>query len=728
MVPPAAAAPSREAVLRAYSNLPLSFAPNLGQADPQVKFIARGPGYTLFLTRDKAVMSLTKPQAGERGGTAGSAQAADARLGGPASGPRVTKSIVEFELIGANSNPALEGTDELPGKSNYLRGNDPSRWQTNVATYGAVRYHGVYPGVDMLYDGKRGDLQYDFVLAPGANPADIRIAVNSQDGDSNLPVPCARRVAANGDLVISSRAGAIRFAKPVVYQADGRGGRAHVQARYALERLTSSSGREPVVAFRLGSYDHTRPLIIDPTLSYSTYLGGSGDDEATSIAVNSLGQVYVTGLTRSADFPTTSGALQTTFGGDADVFVTELNAKGTALVYSTFIGGTGDDEGEGIVLDSAGNAYLTGVTFSSDFPGVPTGNGRSYMGAGDAFVTELNPTGSGIVYSTFLGGSGYDIGNSIALDSAGSAYITGWTASTDFPTTAGAFQTTYGGGSYDAFAAKIKPGGFVVPYSTYIGGNNWEQGYHITVDAAGDAYIAGGTESKNFPVTTGAFQTKLQAASAGFMVKLKPNGSGAYYATYLGGSGSGTQPCAACATSVAVDSSGNAYTAGLTWETNFPVTPGAYQSTFAGGYHDAFVTKLNPSGSKLVYSTYLGGSGDDGVTALLIDSSGRAYLRGNTFSRDFPTTPGAFQRVYGTMADAFFAVMNTQGTQLYYSTYLGGSGKEYCHATAGLALDRANNAYITGYTGSADFPVTPGAFQTILKGTYNAFIAKFALK
>jgi Beta-propeller repeat len=716
---PARVAPARSEVLRAYQRLPVSFAPNEGQTDSRVKFMSRGSGYTLFLTEDEAVLSLRRSET--NGG-----EEAPGGFGAAPRERRTTKAEVRFALLGANPAAAVQGTDELPGRTNFLHGNDPARWRTNVPNYAGVRFADIYPGIDLVYDGTRGDLQYDFTVAAGADPGKIRIAVHSRDEATGRLVPSPWRVAANGELVVTSRAGAVRLAKPVVYQTDARGGRRLVRASYA--RRAAAQGRERYLGFDLGPYDHSRRLVIDPSLSFSTLLGGSDDDEATSIAVNGAGDVYVTGLATSPDFPTTPGALQTTFGGDVDVFVTELNPTGSALIYSTFMGGTGDDEAEGIALDAAGNAYLTGTTTSPDFPGTSGQSPRGYMGGGDAFVTELNAKGSGVVYSVLIGGSSYDIANSIVLDSASNVYITGWTNSADFPVTPGAFQTTYGGGPSDGFALKLNAGGRGVPWSTFIGGGNWEEAYHIALGPFNTVYVAGGTQSKNFPVTRGALQKFLHSTTAAFVVRLKSDGSGAVYSTYLGGSGTSTHPCAACATSVEVDAAGDAYVAGLTWETDFPVTPGVLQPTFRGGYHDAFVSELNPAGNALVFSTYLGGSSDDGVTSLKIDSGGHVFLRGNTYSNNFPVTPGAYQTTYGGFADMFLSVMNPTATKLSYSTYLGGSAEEYCHATEGLALDSNENAYVTGFTASPDFPTTPNAFQTVLNGTYNAFVAKFVLK
>lgn len=473
--------------------------------------------------------------------------------------------------------------------------------------------------------------------------------------------------------------------------------------------------------------------MIDPTLGYSTYLGGSGQDEATAIAVDSLGDAYVTGQTLSVNFPTTAGALQPNNQGLANVFITELNPGGSALVYSTYLGGISSDAGESIALDAAGDAYVTGQTSSADFPVTPgafqsTCAGTCSTANPDAFVTELNAAGSALIYSTYLGGTGFDQGNGITLDPSGDAFVVGWTGSKNFPTIPGSAKTNYGGGRYDAFVVELNPSGSALLYSTYLGGNALDVGYAIALDSSGNAYVTGSTMSTNFPTVAGAFQTALNAPEAAFVTKLNAGGSAFAYSTYLGGSGKGTNPCAACGASIAVDSGGNAYVSGLTWEVNFPTTAGAFQTTYAGGFHDAFLTKLNPTGSGLIYSTYVGGVSDDGAVAIKVDSTGKLYVRGNTFSKNFPVTPGAFQPKFGQKSDAFFLELDPTGSTLLYSTYLGGSGTEFGGATSSLALDSSASpsVYLTGYTNSTNFPTTAGAFQTTFAGVYDAFIAKFA--
>jgi hypothetical protein len=443
--------------------------------------------------------------------------------------------------------------------------------------------------------------------------------------------------------------------------------------------------------------------------------------------VDSAGDAYVTGYTSSTNFPTTAGAFQTTYNGPPDSFVTKLNASGTALVYSTYLGLAGP---AGIAVDSAGHAYLTGGISSSNFPTTPGAFQTTYqgspLGGENAFVMELNPAGSGLVYSTYLGGSAADVGKGIVLDSAGDAYVTGKATSANFPTTAGAFQTTYiGGPAGEPFVTELNPSGSALVYSTYLGGSGGDQANAIAVDGAGDAYVTGLTKSSYFPTTAGAFQTTYAGSSGSanaFVTELNATGTALVYSSYLGGGGGDA------ATGIAVDSAHSAYVTGHTSSTNFPTTAGAFQTTLSG-YGDAFVTKLNAAGSALVYSTYLGGNGAvDGFfgdnSGIALDSGGDAYVAGGTSSTNWPTTPGAFQTTGGgPVFNAFVTEVNPSGTGLVYSTYLGGSGGDQAYA---IAVDSADNIDVTGATKSTNFPTTAGAFQTTLSGSEDAFVARIA--
>jgi hypothetical protein len=718
-----AAGNSQAATMAKAGKLPLRFEANIGQSDDRVRFLSRGTGYTLFLTRDEAVLSLQQSRPVD------SAQPA---VPDPSQPPRQisgTAAVLRMQLLGSDSHGPVHGLRELPGKSNYLMGRDSQKWQQNVTSYASVQLEDVYPGVNLIYHGDQGQLEYDFALAAGADPQAIAMRFA---GASHVSVDSA-----TGDLVLKIASQEVRFHKPIAYQAKSiaenpsAAERTLVSARYVVDAHNR-------VSFKLGSYDRHQPLVIDPTLSYSTYLGGSGDDFTTSIAVDAAGSVYISGYTSSTNFPTTTGAYQTACAascGTSDAFVTKFDPTGSSVIYSTYIGGTRTDFGNGIAIDAAGDAFLVGQTSSPDFPVTPgalqTTCAGTTCGSGEVFVSELNPTGSALIYSTFLGGSAIDQGNSIVLDSQNNAYITGYTQSTDFPTTLGAFQTTCSCATHpDAYVAEINPTGSALVFSTYLGGTAADVAYALVLDASANIYVVGYSQSTDFPVTAGAYQTTTGANSAGFVTKLNPTGTALIYSTYLGGTSTVTgTSCEACATSIALDGAGDAYVSGLTAESTFPTTPLCFQNTFKSTDkgHDAFITEINPSGSGIVFSTYLGGAGDDGATGIAVDGSGNVWLKGNTKSTDFPVTGGAFQTASAGNFDHYVAELNPTGTALLFGTYLGGSGVEFGGATKMLAIDSQNppNVYVTGYSSSTDFPTTPGAFQTVAGGGNDVEISKF---
>ena len=674
-----------------YGNLPLSFEANHGQSDAKVKFVSRGSGYSLFLTSNEAVLVLSHSEADGNPNASREARTAVAAR-------QSKRAVVRMTLVNANPQAQAAGHEELPGKSHYFIGNDPAKWRTNISTYAKVKYEGVYPGVDLVYYGNPGQLEYDFVVAPGADPGLVTLAF---EGAQEVHIDT------HGELVLAVEGGEVRQHKPVVYQEVG-GVKQEAAGRYVMKGPRQ-------VGFRVAAYDPRRPLIIDPVLLYSTYLGGNEVEIGHSIAVDGAGSAYVTGLTLSSNFPTTAGAAQTTHAGSLyDTFVTKLDATGSGLVYSTYLGGSGYEQSFDIAVDGAGSAYVTGYTGSTDFP--TTAGAAQTTHAGDvldAFVTKLDATGSGLVYSTYLGGSDFEIGQSIAVDGADSAYVTGYTGSTDFPTTAGAAQTTHAGDVLHAFVTKLDATGSGLVYSTYLGGSN---GLAIAVDGAGSAYVTGYAISSNFPTTAGAAQTAHGGdVLDAFVTKLDATGSGLVYSTYLGGSASDAGE------GIAVDGAGSAYVTGYTLSSNFPTTAGAAQTTHAGVGYDSFVTKLDATGSGLVYSTYLGGSAFDAGEGIAVDGAGSAYVTGNTGSTDFPTTAGALQTTL-FFSDAFVTKLDATGSGLVYSTYLGGSNNS--DNGLAIAVDGAGSAYVTGLTGSTDFPTTAGAAQTTYAGSGDAFVAK----
>ena len=546
--------------------------------------------------------------------------------------PSVRGVMVRVTFPGSNK-VMPQGVQEMPHRSNYFIGNDPSKWRTGVPSYQEIVYRNLYDGIDLSYRTQAGQLKYEFIISQGADPALITV---SYEGVENL------RIDQSDELVVSTALGELRDGKPIAYQ-DGR----EVECAF-VQRASLSFG------FRCEGRDPSRPLVIDP-LVYATFLGGSDYDWGTSITVDSSGNAYVAGETYSTDFPATLSAFDTTYnGGASDAFVAKLNAAGSALVYATFLGGDNYDKGYGIAVDSSGSAYVTGYTDSADFPTTPGSFDTTFNGISDAFMAKLNAPGSALVYSTFLGGGNEDAGRGIAVDSSGNAYVTGYTWSADFPATPGSFDTTYNG-DYDAFVAKLDAAGHALVYSTFLGGGNHDEGYGIAVDSSGNAYVTGHTHSKDFPATPGSFDTTFNGSSDAFVAKLDLAGSVLVYSTFLGGGGN-EESC-----DIAIDSSGSAYVTGYTDSADFPATPGSFDTTFNGGYSDAFAARLNAAGSALVYATFLGGGDGEWSNGIAVDSSGGAYISGQAYSTDFPATLGSFDTTHDGAWDGFVAKLDMGG-------------------------------------------------------------------
>jgi len=680
-----------------FARLPLSFEPNQGQTDASVKFLAHGPHYTLFLTSSGATLSFLAPNQG------------------PSSSsfhPEAVSSWLHMELRGQSQKVRVAGLDELPGKSNYFIGSNPRLWRSGIPHYAEVRYQHIYPGIDLTYYGNPQQLEYDFTISPGANPE--RICFHIKGPSDAVPL----RLDSQGNLLVDALGGEFRYLKPVAYQTIGAGKqtrRQSVKSRYIIEKNGD-------IRILVGPYNHRKNLIIDPTLVYSTYLGGSGSDSATGIAIDGSGNAFITGGTTSSNFPTSNPEQKAT-GGGSDVFVTELNPSGGSLVYSTYIGGSSFDKGTSIAIDSSGNAYVTGYTSSPNFPTTSKAFSTTYQGNGnsEAFALKLNSGGSALGYSTYLGGSGGDFGQGIAVDSGGNAYITGSTQSANFPV-ANAIQGTLGGGS-DAFVTKLDPAGATLLYSTFLGGSTSDSGQAIAVDSAGEAYVTGFTFSTNFP-TKNPLQSANNGGADAFVAKLNGAGSQLVFSTYLGGSGDDR------GLGLTLNAGGNVFITGSTQSPNFPTTSGAYQTT-PGGNTDAFIAQVNAAGSQLVYSTYLGGSDVDQGNGIGVDSAGNAYVIGSTASTNFPTqTPTQATLGEGACgspcSNAFVAALNPQGSGLVYSTYLGGSGPDYGQA---IAVDSSGNAYVVGSTASSNFPAVAGAFQPAYASSGisgNGFVAKIS--
>jgi hypothetical protein len=659
--------------------LPLSFEANQGQADSRFQFVSRGGGYTLLLNPTEARLKL-------RGANAG------------------IEAQLRMTLTGGNSGAEGQALDPLSGTSNYLLGDEPSQWRTNIANYGRVEYRAVYPGIDLIFYGNQRQLEYDFVVQPGADPKAIRL---------NFEEAGKIKIDRNGNLIVDIPGGTVALQSPHVYQ-EVSGIKKAVRGKYVI-----TGSRE--ARFQIGAYDKSRMLVIDPVLVFSTYLGGfAGDDRGYGVATDNLGNGYVVGLASSMDFPTRN-PIQSTFAGDNDVFVTKFNPSG-GLIYSTFLGGAGFDQAISVITDTVGNAYVTGLTSSLNFPTVKPYQGAYRGGDSDAFVTKLNSTGTALVYSTYLGGSLADAGYGVAIDVVdNSAYVTGVTGSLDFPL-ANAIQNTPAG-SADAFVSKLN---FADPlltltYSTYLGGSDNDQGNGIAVDAIGNAYVAGTSASADFPAIAAKPLPLLAHAgdADAFLMKLNASGNALVYWTFLGGSffdqGNG----------VAVDSAFNAHVVGRTNSFDFPSTPGAVQPASGGGA-DAFVTKLDPTGSTALYPTFIGGSGFDQGLGIALDGTGGAYIAGGTSSTNFPVFD-ALQPVNRTLGEAFVTALNVTGSAFVYSTYLGGDGGEIGTSIAVYTPPPPNmpQAFVAGYTDSENFP-TVSAFQSSKGPGFKAFVSSIS--
>src|SRR5579871_3521475 len=576
-----------------YGRLPLAFEPNQGQTDPQVQYLAHGQGYSLFLTSQEAVLVLKKstPQSP----VAASPRGRKGIFTPKGALSRETSSVLRLKLEGAAGNPSFEGQSPLPGVSNYFLGRDRSQWRRNVPQYGKVVVTGVYPGVDMAYYGNQGRLEYDFIVGAGTDSSVVHLKYEGAK---------AARVNAGGDLELDTDQGTLRFLAPRVYQEQG-GSQTPVEGRYRLD----GGGK---IGFDLGSYNHSRPLVIDPVLDYSTYWGGTMQDAAYGIALDASGNAYITGITTSANFPVTN-AVQTTETGPQNAFVAEINASGTTMLFSTYLGGSGTDTAYNLALDPSGDIYIVGATSSTNFPTVYALQPALSNPYDNLFVTELSPGGGGLVYSTYLGGSGNgtygygDYGYGIAVDGAGNAYVGGLSASTNFPT-ANALQPAMTAVGYNAVLVKIAPNGASLVYSTYLGGTTADAALGVALDGAGDLYAAGYSYSADFPVTNAAnLQTTAGGGEDAFLAELSAGGTSLVYSTYLGGSGT------ELASAVAVDPWGNAYVTGNTNSPNFP-TQNPIQAGLSNSYANAFLTEVASGGASWVYSTYLGGSGNSGYS------------------------------------------------------------------------------------------------------------------
>ena len=689
----------KQQITNLYGKLPLTFVENRGQFDKQVRFCARSPKTTVYFCTNEVVFhfvekpkGIKSPHALETSET-NSAQAEE----------KYKELVLRVSFSDTNPNVLIEGLDKLPVKVNVFRGSDQSKWLKDIPTYKKIIYHNLWEGIDLVYYGMpEYGMKYDLIVHPGADPTKAKLKYAGHDKLS---------VNSEGELIVNTAFVQIVEKKPYVYQQI-KGNNEEVKGTFSVSN--------DIVTLNLEDYDTNYPLIIDPGLAYSTFLGGTSYDSGYFISTDSSGCAYVTGVTYLTGFPTTVGAYDTSSNGEWDIFITKLNASGTGLVYSTFLGGASDDYGHGVDVDSSGSVYVTGYTESSDFPATTGAYDTLYNGTGDVFVTKLNASGTGLVYSTFLGGASDDYGHGVDVDSSGSAYVTGYTESSDFPATIHAFDTSYNG-FMDVFVTKLNSTGTGLVYSTFLGGTSYEYGYGISIDSSGCAYITGGTGSSDFPATAGAYDTSCNGNQDVFVTKLNSTGTGLVYSTFLGGISDDV------GFSVSVDSSGCAYVTGLTESSDFPATAGAYDTSCNSifSFLDAFVTKLNATGTGLVYSTFLGGIDNDYSHGISIDSSGCAYITGETESSDFPATTDAYDTLYNGMVDVFMTKLNASGTALVYSTFLGGISDD---VGLSVSVDSSGRAYITGETESSDFPATTDAYDTSQNGNHDVFMTKILMK
>jgi hypothetical protein len=710
-LPLASASPGSFHPDQAYSGPRLYFERNDGQTDKTVKFLARGPGHTLFLTPAELVMSLYPTANLPRcSGGRDPFQTASDR---PVPKSQASPAVFRIRLLGANTAVAIQAQEELRGRVNYFLGNDPAQWRTNVLTCARVRYSEIYPGIDLVYYGHEGRLEYDFVVAPGANPAVITLAIAGAD---------RVQVAPEGDLLVGIAGEEIRCRRPVVYQQI-HGERRFLGGKYLLDPELNG-GTSRLVRFAVEQTDPSIELVIDPELIYSTYLGGGGvnsgilfayGDVAYDMKVDTQGNAYLTGYTQtinSLGFPT-KDPIQTA-AGDFDAFVTKLSPAGD-LIYSTYLGGAGEDRGEGIAIDSAGSAYVTGWTASSDFPTAnavqPNYPGAGDIGDWDAFVTKLNPQGSALAYSTYLGGKKGARTFAIAVDGSGNACVAGRVDGGDLPIV-NAIQPTFGGGSVDGFLAKLNSDGSKMIYSTYFGGSGLDQFHGIAVDQAGNACIVGTTDSADFPIKN-AVQPRLAGKTDGCFVKLTPEGELAF-SSYLGGSGYDYL------WTIALAQNGDLILGGQSNSADFPLVKSFKStvvdiSTFATGV----LARLKADGSQFIFSTYAGSTWSS-VLAVTLDSAGQIYIGGAASSADLPNLE-AVQSSLTARADGFLQTLSQDGSQLLFSTYFGGSS--YGDQINSVAIDSAGDVYVAGLTQASDFPIQ-NALQPALVGTQNAFVAK----
>lgn len=696
------------------------FIENKGQWDPQVKFLAKIGGMNAWITdfgivydfykieydEDLNIDSLRKTEPYDWM----EKRYENARRVGQV----VKMSFIECGKRLGNSNNNLyevQGKDKLETYYNYFISNDSTKWASYIGLFKEVIIKNVYEGIDYRLYFENGMLRYDLNIQPYADLEQIRMKYEGQEG---------LEVNENGELVIKTSIGDVKNQEIYAYQ------NSHPATKETEIPVRFIQNIDGTIGYSTKNYDNSLALIIDP-LIYSTFIGGSNEDVGQDITIDSTGEAYVTGYTISTDYPTTNGAYDVSYNyGPRDVFVTKLNANGSSLIYSTFIGGTSPERDAHIATDGTGDAYVTGWTGSPDYPTTSGAFDESYNGGGDVFVTKLNANGSSLIYSIFIGGDTNDISYDIEVDDTGAAYVTGTTESPDYPTTSGAFDENFNSGNNDIFITKLNASGSSLMYSTFIGGNSHDIAYDIAIDNTGAAYVTGWTGSPDYPTTSGAFDQSYNDGWDVFITKLDTNGSSLIYSTFIGGEWREQADC------ITIDSTGAAYVTGSTLSPDYPTTSGAYDESYNSkeiSLTDVFVTKLDASGSFLIFSTFIGGTRNNEGYGIAIDDTCAVYVTGYTTSSDFPTTGGCFDDSFnGSMpifADVFISKLNPSGSSLLYSTFVGGASIDIVRD---IALDSTGAAYVTGQTSSSDYPTTSGAYdESFNAGRDDVFITMLSL-
>ena len=716
--------PLKSEIIQKAQRLQMPFVANEGQIDGHVSFYAKTFGGTVFVTKKGEIVYSLPMNSWESGvensetqgeGSGNEIRSSENKARNQKLNPKsnTTGIALKEEIVGAQVM-TVQGEQTSVTKVNYLKGNDPSQWKTNISTYNEVNLGDVYEGIGLRLRAYGNNVEKIFCIKPGSHPDQINVQIH---GVKSL------KVNEKGLLDVDTELGPVSFTKPIAYQEiDGK--RVDVEAEYVIRDRdlfsNKNTGHETrVYSFTVASYDKNKDLVIDPMLA-STFLGGSANEYPYSLAIDSGGNVFVVGDTYSSGFPTTIGAYDTSFngGGDDDAFVSRLNGDLTTILASTFLGGSGGDHAISIATDSAGSVFVAGLTSSSDFPTTPGTYDTFYNGgSSDAFILKLNGGLSSLLASTFIGGSSSEWVNPIVTDSGGGIIVAGDTYSSDFPTTIGAYDTSFNGGDHDAFVSRLSGDLTTLLASTFLGGSGGETAHSIAIDKSGNICVIGPTYSSDFPTTPGAYDTSYSGDGDAFVSKLNEDLTTILASTFLGGSGIEN------GNTVAVNSDGDIYVTGHTQSPSFPTTPGAYDTSYNGN-GDIYVSKLDKDLTTILVSTFLGGSAyENNGNSIAIDSNGNIYVIGLTTSSDFPTTPGAYDTFYnGGSSDVHISRISGDLTNLIASTFIGGSRDDIGNT---IKIDSIGNIYAVGYTSSSGFPTTPGAYDTSYNGGGDGFVSKF---